>query len=111
MYQPSELRFRESKIVASFGNKVAVRDKHQLPDHLRSRNAIFCHTAVLLELEAPLVAVWSSYGGGASYLSQLRLPLPVLAFSAERVVLATGAYANFLPSIHVSYIVLVPTPT
>ena len=38
---------------------------------------------VLRNLEAPLVAVWSSHGGGASYLSQLRLPLPVVAFSAD----------------------------
>ncbi len=42
---------------------------------------------VLQELEAPLVACWSSYGGGASYLSQLRLPLPVVAFSADRAAL------------------------
>ncbi len=39
--------------------------------------------AVLRELESPLVAIWSSHGGGASYLSQLRLPLPVVAFSAD----------------------------
>ena len=39
--------------------------------------------AVLRELDAPLVAIWSSHGGGASYLSQLRLPLPVVAFSAD----------------------------
>lgn len=39
--------------------------------------------AVVHDLEAPLVAMWSSYGGGASYLSQLRLPVPVLVFSAN----------------------------
>ncbi len=44
-------------------------------------------SAVLEDLDAPLVALWSSHGGGASYLSQLRLPLPVLAFSANPVAL------------------------
>ncbi|MGY8688907.1 MAG: pyruvate kinase [Verrucomicrobiales bacterium] len=39
--------------------------------------------AVLRELDAPIVAIWSSHGGGASYLSQLRLPLPVVAFSED----------------------------
>ena len=39
--------------------------------------------AVLQDLDAPVVAIWSSFGGGASYLSQLRLPLPVIAFSAD----------------------------
>ncbi len=43
--------------------------------------------AILQDLESPLVAVWSSFGGGASYLSQLRLPLPVVAFSANRAAL------------------------
>ena len=40
--------------------------------------------AVLQDLEAPIVAIWSTHGGGASYLSQLRLPLPAIAFSADR---------------------------
>ena len=43
--------------------------------------------AVLQDLDAPMVAIWSSHGGGASYLSQLRLPLPTVAFSADRTAL------------------------
>jgi pyruvate kinase len=39
--------------------------------------------AVLRDLDAPIVAIWSSHGGGASYLSQVRLPLPVVAFSED----------------------------
>ena len=42
---------------------------------------------ILEELDAPLAAVWSSHGGGASYLSQLRLPLPIVAFSADAAAL------------------------
>lgn len=67
--------------------------------------------AVLQELEAPLVAVWSSYGGGASYLSQLRLPLPVLAFSADpaalrRMSLLYGIWpiAKELPTLTTAFI-------
>ena len=58
--------------------------------------------AVLRELEAPLVALWSSYGGSASYLSQLRLPLPVVAFSADpaalrRMSIMFGIWPRFKP--------------
>ena len=43
--------------------------------------------AVLRELDAPLAAVWSSHGGGASYLSQLRLTIPIVALSEDAAAL------------------------
>lgn len=67
------------------------QDRHRRPWPAKPRQSKYRTSAlargvgaVVEELQAPLVAIWSSFGGGASYLSQLRLPLPVLAFSASR---------------------------
>jgi len=38
---------------------------------------------VVRELDAGLVVMWSQLGGGASYLSQMRMPVPILAFSSS----------------------------
>ena len=58
--------------------------------------------AVLQELDAPLAAIWSSHGGGASYLSQLRLTLPIIALSEDpqalgRMSIMFGIWPRFMP--------------
>lgn len=82
-------------------------NKPALPAKPRSSKyrtaALACGVAaVLQELDAPLAAIWSSHGGGASYLSQLRLPLPVVAFSADhaalrRMSIMFGIWPRYMP--------------
>ncbi|MDF1788897.1 MAG: pyruvate kinase, partial [Verrucomicrobiales bacterium] len=67
--------------------------------------------AVLRELDAPLAAVWSSHGGGASYLSQLRLTIPIIALSEDpaalrRMSIMFGIWPRFLqrPKLTTSFI-------
>ncbi|MCF8379419.1 MAG: pyruvate kinase [Bacteroidales bacterium] len=50
--------------------------------------------AIARELKPKFIVVWTNYGGTAIYLSQLRLPVPILAFShkKERLRLLTLLY-------------------
>lgn len=52
----------------------------------RFRTAALAHgvKVVVRDLSARLVVMWSELGGGASYLSQVRMTVPVLAFSSSR---------------------------
>lgn len=55
------------------------------PRESRYRTAALAHgvSVVVSDLEARLVILWSQLGGGASYLSQNRLPIPVIACSSS----------------------------
>ncbi len=59
---------------------------HPLPRHMqesRYRSAALAHgvKSIVKDIDAQLIIVWSKYGGGALYLSQLDIPRPILAFS------------------------------
>ena len=49
----------------------------------RYRSAALAHgvKSIVKDIDAKLIVVWSKFGGGALYLSQLDIPLPILAFS------------------------------
>lgn len=69
-------------------NKIAVNP----PQHLRGtkyRTAALAHGvgAILRDLDARYVVMWSELGGGARYLSQNRLAVPILAVSSNRAAL------------------------
>ena len=51
----------------------------------RYRTAALAHgvKVVVRDLNAGLVVMWSQLGGGASYLSQVRMTVPILAFSSS----------------------------
>lgn len=59
---------------------------HQVPRHMREsrfRSAALAHgvKSIVKDIDARLIVIWSKFGGGALYLSQLDIPLPILAFS------------------------------
>jgi pyruvate kinase len=59
---------------------------HTVPRKLREskfRSAALAHgvKSIVNDIDAKLIIIWSKFGGGALYLSQLDIPLPILAFS------------------------------
>jgi pyruvate kinase len=59
---------------------------HTVPRHMREskfRSAALAHgvKSVVKDIDADLIVIWSKFGGGALYLSQLDIPIPILAFS------------------------------
>ncbi len=59
---------------------------HTVPRKLREsrfRSAALAHgvKSIVKDIDAKLIVIWSKFGGGALYLSQLDIPLPILAFS------------------------------
>jgi pyruvate kinase len=66
-----------------------IRDQkisHQVPRHMREsrfRSAALAHgvKSIVKDIDAKLIVIWSKFGGGALYLSQLDIPLPILTFS------------------------------
>lgn len=59
------------------------------PRESRYRTAALAHGVgvVASDLGARLIVMWSSQGGGASYISQLRMSIPVLALSCNHAAL------------------------
>jgi len=55
----------------------------------RYRTAALAHGVgtVARDVDAKLVVVWSQLGGGALYIAQTRMPIPVLAFSSDAAAL------------------------
>jgi pyruvate kinase len=47
------------------------------------RSAALAHgvKSIVKDIDAKLIVIWSKFGGGALYLSQLDIPLPILSFS------------------------------
>ena len=60
-------------------------DPPQSPRHSRYRTAALAAgvKAIVQDLDAKLVIMWSQTGGGASYLSQNKLAVPIVAFSSS----------------------------
>ncbi len=63
-----------------------LKTSHQVPRHMREskfRSAALAHgvKSIVKDIDAKLIVIWSKFGGGALYLSQLDIPLPILAFS------------------------------
>lgn len=59
---------------------------NQVPRHMREskfRSAALAHgvKSIVKDIDAKMIVIWSKFGGGALYLSQLDIPLPILAFS------------------------------
>jgi pyruvate kinase len=59
---------------------------HPVPKQMREskyRSAALAHgvKSIVKDIDAKLIVIWSKFGGGALYLSQLDIPLPILAFS------------------------------
>jgi pyruvate kinase len=59
---------------------------HPVPRHMqesRYRSAALAHgvKSIVKDIDARLMVIWSKFGGGALYLSQLDIPRPILAFS------------------------------
>jgi len=68
------------------------------------RTAALAHgvSVIMRDIEAKLVAVWSASGGGPVYLSQNRLPRPIIAFSdnpaaLRRMAIMYGLKPVFMP--------------
>ncbi len=60
-------------------------DPPQSPRHSRYRTAALAAgvKAIVQEIDAKLVIMWSQTGGGASYLSQNKLAVPIIAYSSS----------------------------
>jgi pyruvate kinase len=59
---------------------------YPIPKHMREskyRSAALAHgvKSIVKDIDAELIVVWSKFGGGAIYLSQLDIPQPIIAFS------------------------------
>ena len=68
-------------------------------EQLRTITVVVADTG---DIEAMLVAVWSASGGGPVYLSQNRLPRPIIAFSdnpaaLRRMAIMYGLKPVFMP--------------
>jgi pyruvate kinase len=79
---------------------------HTVPRHLgesKFRSAALAHgvKSIVKDIDARLIIVWSKFGGGALYLSQLDIPIPILAFShlqatLNRLALLYGVHPEFM---------------
>jgi pyruvate kinase len=59
---------------------------HPIPKHIQEsayRSAALAHgvKSIVKDIDAGLIVIWSKFGGGALYLSQLDIPRPIIAFS------------------------------
>lgn len=68
----------------------------------RYRTAALAHgvKVVVRDLGAQLVVMWSQLGGGASYLSQMRMTTPILAFSSNTAALRRMSVMYGVTPIH-----------
>lgn len=74
--------------IARLTNRYILEQKisHPIPKHMREsryRTAALAHgvKSIVKDIDARLIVIWSKFGGGALYLSQLDIPRPILAFS------------------------------
>jgi len=82
------LTVRMMSRIARLTNRYIRKEKisHPIPKHMqesRYRTAALAHgvKSVVKDIDAVLIVIWSKFGGGALYLSQLDIPRPILAFS------------------------------
>jgi pyruvate kinase len=74
----------------------------QVPRNMREskfRSAALAHgvKSIVKDIDAKLIVAWSKFGGGALYLSQLDVPIPILAYSnvtatLNRLALLSGVH-------------------
>jgi pyruvate kinase len=59
------------------------------PRESKYRTAALAHgvQAIVQDLDAKLIVLWSQLGGGASYLAQHKLPVPIISFSSSSAAL------------------------
>lgn len=59
------------------------------PRESKYRTAALAHgvQAIVRDLDAKLIVLWSEHGGGASYLAQHKLPVPIISFSSSAAAL------------------------
>jgi pyruvate kinase len=74
--------------IARLTNRYIFEQKisHSVPKHMqesRFRSAALAHgvKSIVKDIDARLIVIWSKFGRGALYLSQLDIPIPILAFS------------------------------
>ena len=74
--------------IARLTNRYILEQKisHPVPRHIqesRFRSAALAHgvKSIVKDIDARLIVIWSKFGRGALYLSQLDIPRPILAFS------------------------------
>lgn len=82
------LTVRMMSRIARLTNQYILEQKisHPMPKHLqesRFRSAALAHgvKSIVKDIDARLIVIWTKFGGGALYLSQLDIPRPILAFS------------------------------
>jgi pyruvate kinase len=92
------------------------RISRQVPRQLKEskfRSAALAHgvKSMVKDIDAKMIVIWSKFGGGALYISQLDIPLPILAFSnlpstLNRLALLYGAYPELMeqPQSHGEFI-------
>jgi pyruvate kinase len=79
---------------------------HTVPRKLREsrfRSAALAHgvKSIVNDIDAKLIVIWTKFGGGALYLSQLDIPVPILAFSnlnttLNRLALLYGVHPDLM---------------
>jgi pyruvate kinase len=82
------LTVRMMSRIARLTNHYILEQKisHPIPKYMqesRYRSASLAHgvKSIVKDIDARLIVIWSKFGGGALYLSQLDIPRPILAFS------------------------------
>jgi pyruvate kinase len=94
--------------IARLTNQYILEQKisHPLPMRMqesRFRSAALAHgvKSIVKDIDARLIVIWSKFGRGALYLSQLDIPRPILAFSdlpatLNRLSLLYGVHPEFM---------------
>jgi pyruvate kinase len=77
--------------IARLTNEYILAEKisHPIPKMMQEskyRNAALAHgvKSIVNDMDARLIIVWTKFGGGALYLSQLDIPRSIIAFSDNR---------------------------
>ncbi len=79
---------RVTEAYAAPDRKLATRPPRKARES-RYRTAALAHgvSVIVKDLDAPYVVMWSELGGGARYISQNRLTVPIIAVSSNRAAL------------------------
>jgi len=66
------------------------------------RNAALAHgvQTIVKDIDTKYIAIWSKLGGGAVFLSQYRIPKPIIAFSESKRILQQMALLYGLVPVH-----------
>ena len=71
---------------------------------MRYRTPALAHGVknIVRDMDAPLIIMWSQMGGGALYLSQQRIPRPILAFSSNEQALRQMSILYSITPLHMA---------